>query len=94
MTGSDDHPDVAPDPADRDAMLAYLEDAIEEAHRKVDSGRVYDSENEKVRIKWIRGLAYAVGQYRQVLRDKELEELNERLEALEEQEQSNDLRTS
>lgn len=68
----------------REKMLTYLDDAVREAHRKVESGRIYDVENEKVRIQWVRALAYAAGQYRQLLCDHELEEMNERLEHLEE----------
>jgi len=74
-----------PDDADDyDAMLETLDVAIEEAKRKVDSGRVYDADNEKVRIKWIRCLAYAVNVRRQVTNDRTLEELSERIEQLEE----------
>jgi hypothetical protein len=36
---------------DYEAMLETLDTAIEEACRKVENGRVYDAENEKVRIK-------------------------------------------
>ena len=68
----------------RDEILDLLEDGIAEAHDKVTSGRVYDPENEKVRIQWIRALAYASGQYRQLMKDKDLEEMQERLEAIEE----------
>jgi len=71
-------------PEDYDAMLATLDTAIEEAERKVESGRVYDADNEKVRIKWIRALAYAVNVRRQVTNDRTLEELAERIETLEE----------
>lgn len=60
--------------ADRELMLSLLEDGIREAHRKVTNGRVRDAENEKVRQGWIRQLAYATGQYRQLVKDKELEE--------------------
>lgn len=67
----------------RDEILELLEDGIDEAHRKVTSGRVYDAEHERVRIKWIRALAYAAGQYRQLVRDRDLEELAERVERLE-----------
>lgn len=70
--------------ADYEAMLDTLDAAIEEAQRKVESGRVYDADNEKVRIKWIRALAYTVNVRRQVTTDRDLEELSERLEALEE----------
>jgi ribosomal protein L13E len=68
---------------DYEEMLATLDVAIAEARRKVDSGRVYDAENEKVRIKWIRALAYAVNVRRQVTTDRDLEELTERIEQLE-----------
>ena len=65
-------------------MLDTLDAAIEEARRKIESGRVYDADNEKVRIKWIRALAYAVNVRRQVATDRDLEELTERIEQLEE----------
>jgi ribosomal protein L13E len=45
---------------------------------------VYDADNEKVRIKWVRALAYAVNVRRQVTADRDLEELSERVEELEE----------
>ena len=69
---------------DYQAMLDTLDTAIEEARRKVENGRVYDADNEKVRIKWIRALAYAVNVRRQVTADKDLEELSTRIEELEE----------
>jgi hypothetical protein len=67
----------------RDEILELLEDGIREAHRKVEEGRVYDPENEKVRIKWIRALAYAANVHRQMRNDRDLEELSERLDELE-----------
>lgn len=68
----------------RDEILDLLEDGIAEAHEKVTSGRVYNPENEKVRIQWIRALAYAAGQYRQLMKDRDLEEMEERLQRIEE----------
>lgn len=70
---------------DYDEMLAALDTAIEEARQKVESGRVYDPENEKVRTKWIRTLAYAVNIRRQVTVDRDLEDLTERIKKLEDQ---------
>ena len=67
---------------DYEAMLDDLDVVIEEARRKVESGRVYDAENEKVRIKWIRALAYAVNVRRQVTTDRDLEELGEKVDQL------------
>lgn len=80
-TEETDGPDLAVDQYDQ--MLETLDTAINEAARKVESGRVYDAENEKVRIKWIRALAYAVNVRRQVQNDRDLEAVADRLERLE-----------
>lgn len=68
--------------SDYDEMLDSLDAAIAEAQRKVESGRVYDVENEKVRIKWIRALAYSVNVRRQVTNDRDLTELAEEVDEL------------
>ena len=70
---------------DYDAMLAHLDTAIEEAREKIESGRVYNPENEKVRIKWIRAIAYAINVRRQVTVDRDLEDLAEEVDRLKEQ---------
>ncbi|WP_436343987.1 hypothetical protein [Natronorubrum sp. FCH18a] len=75
--------DSSNDVDEYDAMLEVLDVAIDEAKRKVENGRVYDAENEKVRIKWIRALAYAVNVRRQCTNDRTLEELSERIDQLE-----------
>jgi len=75
----------AGDDSDYDQMLAHLDTAIDEARQKVESGRVYDADNEKVRIKWIRALAYAVNVRRQVTTDRDLEELAAKVDELKEQ---------
>lgn len=72
------------DVSDHEAMLSVLDTAIGEAQRKIESGRVYDAENEKVRIKWIRCLAYAINVRRQVVQDRDLEELTEEVERIKE----------
>jgi hypothetical protein len=56
--------------------------AISEARRKIEDGRVRDPEREKVRIKWIRALAYTVNVRRQVANDRDLEELAQQVEEL------------
>lgn len=77
--------DSEPATADYGDMLDTLDVAIDEARRKVESGRVYDEANERVRIKWIRALAYTVNVRRQVTTDRDLEDLAERIEAIENQ---------
>jgi len=80
--------DATVDTTDYGDMLDTLDVAIEEAQRKVENGRVYDAENEKVRIKWIRALAYAVNIRRQVANDRDLEELADEIEQLKQQQQA------
>lgn len=75
---------------EREEIMALLEDGLQEAHRKVTSGRVRDEEKERVRIQWIRALAYAAGQYRQLKRDEQIDELEERIEAIGEQQSGSD----
>jgi len=65
-------------------MIDDLDAAISEAREKVESGRVYDAENERVRQGWIRVLAYATNVRRQVTTDRDLEELAEEVEELKE----------
>lgn len=72
------------DASDYDEMLEALDVGIEEAKRKVEEGRVRDPEREKVRIKWIRVLAYAVNIRRQVTADRDLEDLAEEVDQLKE----------
>jgi ribosomal protein L13E len=81
--GASENDDV-PDVSDYDAMLDTLDVAIEEAREKVENGRVRDVENDKVRIKWVRALAYAVNVRRQVANDRDLEALAEEIEELKE----------
>jgi adenylate cyclase class IV len=83
-------PESESDVTDRDRILALLETGIDEAHRKVKSGRVYDPENEKVRIQWIRALGYIANVHRQVQKDKDLDELEERIAQIESSQQRND----
>lgn len=74
----------APSPADEyNELLARLETLEEEALRKVESGRVYDPENERVRIKWIRIAKDVLAEKRKTLEARDLAELAERVEALE-----------
>jgi len=78
--------DLFDDVADREDVLALLEDAIDEAHRKAcGNGRVYDPENERVRQGWLKTVGYLAGQYRQMLRDEDLEAMRREIDDLREQ---------
>ena len=80
-----DTPDPFPNVADRDEVLALVEDGLREAHRKVESGRVYDPENERVRQGWLRTLGYLANQYRQLRRDEDLEQMRQEIDDLRDQ---------
>lgn len=67
---------------DYESMLESLDVAIEEAQYKIEEGRVRSPENEKVRIKWVRALAYALNVRRQIASDRDLEELAAEIDAL------------
>jgi cytochrome c556 len=81
--------DLFDDVADREDVLALLEDAIDEAHRKAcGNGRVYDPENERVRQGWLKTVGYLAGQYRQMLRDEDLEAMRREIDDLRKQVES------
>ena len=77
--------DVESDIGDYDDLLATLDVLEQEALRKVESGRVYDAEAERVRIKWIRIAKEVVSEKRKVKSERDLQELSERLAHIEEQ---------
>jgi len=74
--------DGDPEPDPRDEMMQSVDRAIAEVERKIESGRIRDSEREKVRIKRKRALGYLLRTKRKILRDKELEEMWEIIEDL------------
>jgi len=80
-----DGPEGDRDVESYDDLLATLDVLEQEALRKVESGRVYDAENERVRIKWIRIAKDVIAEKRKVKADRDLEELSERVEQLEAQ---------
>ena len=73
------------DPTNYDAMLDTLDVAIDEARRKIESGRVRSPTNEKVRCKQWKTLGYLINVRRQVANDRDLQELAGEVEALKEQ---------
>ena len=75
-------PAVTENTTDYEGMLETLDVAIDEAQRKIENGRVRSPENEKVRIKWVRALAYSLNVRRQIANDRDLEELAAEVEAL------------
>ena len=85
MSTSPDIPDLPEytEEDEREDVLDELKDAMEEAFRKFTDGRVYNPENEKVRIKWLRAYTHAVGEYRRLVADLEESEHEQRIARLE-----------
>ncbi len=70
----------------RDDALAVLSEITDQArYKSLGDGRIRSPEKERIRIKYLRLMVQAQGERRKILRDKELEELEERLERVEEQ---------
>lgn len=70
-------------PPSRDEMIQRVETAMNKALEKVESGRIYNPETSRVRIKWIKAVGYLANSYRQLKKDSDMERIEERLEALE-----------
>jgi len=75
--------------SERDDALATLSDVVDHArYKSLGDGRIRSPEKERIRLKYLRVIVSAQGERRKLLADKELEELAERLEALEEQQET------
>lgn len=68
-------------PSDYDELEEWLDELIDECMRKVRSGRVYDAENERVRVSWIRAAKDLIAERRKLANQRDVEELYELLEA-------------
>ena len=74
---------------ERDEALATLSEVIDHArYKSLGDGRIRSPEKERIRLKYLRVIISAQDTRRKLLADKELEELAERLEEIEEQQES------
>ncbi|WP_336364034.1 hypothetical protein [Halalkalicoccus salilacus] len=80
-----DAPAPGPDDDRRDDVLNWLEDAMRESHRKVESGRMNDPNRERARQGWHQTLAKLANAYRLLARDQDLDRLADRIDAIEQQ---------
>jgi hypothetical protein len=67
---------------DNTDVLLILEDTIKELDKKIRSGRIRDQENEELKIKMIRGLAYLCKTYSEINQAKKSDELQKLMKAL------------
>lgn len=73
-------PDMA---LERKEVLALLSRVIKAQETRIVNGRVRDVRNERVRLESVRVLGSVCSVFNNVLRDKDLSEIEKRLEALE-----------
>lgn len=79
-----DGPDSDEEQSRREDALAVLDEITDQArYKSLGDGRIRSPEKERIRIKYLRLMVQAQGECRKLLRDKELEEIRERIEALE-----------
>lgn len=72
------------DPTDREAVLAKLDEVMDYAeYKSLGDGRITDSENERIRVKFLNTIISAANAKRALLRDKDLDELDDRISELE-----------
>jgi len=73
---------------ERDEALATLREIVDHArYKSLGDGRIRSPEKERIRLKFLRVIISAESERRKLLQDKELEELQERLEAIEERQE-------
>lgn len=75
-------PNTTPDHNDREAILALLVDTIETTYERIQAFEAETPEDQELLIKWIRALGYLTGQYRMLLKDEDLDELEETVDLL------------
>ena len=68
---------------DRDKLLNMLSEIVKTQHYKIKNGRIRDAKNEKVKLDSVRVLAYLCSVYNGILKDRDLTDIEKRLEALE-----------
>ena len=68
---------------DRDKLLNMLSEIVKTQHYKIKNGRIRDAKNEKLRLEGVRVLAYLCSVYNGILKDRDLTDIEKRLENLE-----------
>ena len=64
----------------RENLLFKLDEVVTHLHNKALHGSVTNPESDKVKIQWFKVLAYTCSIYSQIKRDVDLDQLNEKIE--------------
>ena len=74
---------IAREEIDRSTLLAMLSEILKSQHSKALNGRIRDEKRFKLRLDSARVFAYVSSVYGSILKDKDLTEIERRLEVLE-----------
>ncbi|ELY54991.1 hypothetical protein C491_17424 [Natronococcus amylolyticus DSM 10524] len=71
-----------PSRTDREQILEILAETIDEMQERIDPPAADSPEEQELQIKWIRAQGYLAGQYRKLLKDEDLDVLEEEVDLL------------
>ena len=66
----------------REHVLHILAEAIDMQHHKVTKGKIFNQENEKIRINQWKSLVHTCHIYNQILKDKQIDEVQKELKEI------------
>lgn len=66
----------------REHVLHILAEAIDMQHHKVTKGKIFNQENEKIRINQWKSLVHTCHIYNQILKDKQIDEVKKELKEI------------
>ena len=76
------HAEVIPPLPSREQVLQVLAEAIDKQHHKVTKGKVFNPENEKIRINQWKSLVHTCHIYNQILKDKQIDDVSKELKEI------------
>ena len=76
------HAELIPPLPSREHVLHILAEAIDMQHHKVTKGKIFNQENEKIRINQWKSLVHTCHIYNQILKDKQIDEVRKELKEI------------
>ena len=67
---------------EREEVLSILADNIRAVDDRIDAREFKDADDEQLQIRWVRTLGYLSGQYRKLMKDTDIDEMEDELELL------------
>ena len=74
--------DLMPQLKSRQEVLSILAEAIDKQHEKVTKGRIFNPENEKIKINMWKSLVHTCQTYNTIMKDMQLDEIKYELQEI------------